>query len=351
MRTVFRLTLLTLLALTGFPATAQEATPPGLFDTDDVLHLTLTGDLRAAFRDTHGEPTYHPATLSYTNAEGDTLGLALRIKARGHFRRLYLDCDVPPLRLNFKKKKTHGTVFAGQDKLKLVTHCDDHRSRYEQYVLQEYLTYRAYNLLTDHSFRARLVRITYHDTSGKRKPVTRFGFLIEDEKALAYRLGGHALQGGLIHQEDTDRAMMTLTATFQYMIGNTDWTVPRFHNVKIILTDPHRPPVVVPYDFDFAGLLNTPYAKPDERLRLRDVRMRLYRGYCRSAEAFDETFARFLDVRDDLYALFTESPHLTPAVARSSTAYLDGFYETITNPRDVRRTFLKQCQRRPRGQM
>ena len=57
---------------------------------------------------------------------------------------------------------TEGTIFEGQDKFRVVTHCRD-RDEYEENVLEEYLAYRIYALLTEISFRVRLARITYGD--------------------------------------------------------------------------------------------------------------------------------------------------------------------------------------------
>jgi len=105
-------------------------------------------------------------------------------------------CPFPPIRLNPQKGEPRGTVFDGQDKLKLVTHCHDWDS-FEQNVLEEYLVYRIYNQLTDVSFRVQLVEITYLDTGGENDPLTRMGFLIENEDAMASRVGGRPVRGTL----------------------------------------------------------------------------------------------------------------------------------------------------------
>src|SRR5439155_1174386 len=81
----------------------------------------------------------HRATLRYVGAGGDTVSLKVDVRTRGIFR--LKECAFPPLRLDFPESRVHGTVFAGQDKLKLVTHCRNARSPYEQNVLQEYVLY------------------------------------------------------------------------------------------------------------------------------------------------------------------------------------------------------------------
>lgn len=322
-------------------AFSQEAA--GLFDSEDPLDLTLEADLKPIFKDTDEERTDQPGRLWYLDQQGDSVLLDVGLKTRGYYRRLYLDCNVPPLRLNLKKKQVKDTVFDGQDKLKLVTHCKDGSTAYQQYTLKEYLIYKIYNLLTENSFRVRLVRMTYVDTADRRDPVTKYGFLIEDEDLLAERLGGRILQGGIVHQERTDREQATRLAIFQYMVGNTDWSVPGHHNIKLVFTGPKIPPLSIPYDFDFAGLINASYAKPDPRLRIGSVRERLYRGYCRTEEEFQAAFAPFNAQKDAIYALFRGFEYLEEKAKDRALDYLDGFYETINRPKSVRREFLNTC--------
>ena len=71
----------------------------------------------------------------------------------------------------------------------MVRHCRDGDDD-EQNLLEEYLVYRSYNLLTDESFRVRLARITYADGEDDDDPVVRYAFFIEEAEAIAERLGG-----------------------------------------------------------------------------------------------------------------------------------------------------------------
>jgi hypothetical protein len=71
-------------------------------------------------------------------------------------------------------------------------------------------------------------------------------------------------------------------AIFEYIVRNTDWAVPIFHNIKLIkkldsLSSPI--PFVVPYDFDDAGAVNTSYAIPFEELPNKHVTERYYLGF------------------------------------------------------------------------
>ena len=153
-----------------------------LFARDSALHFTLTANLRALLKDRGDAPITHPALLTYAHHRQQPLTLPLMLKVRGNFRRSKANCTFPPLLMDFPKKKMGQTVFARQNKLKLVTHC-----QVDEWVVREYLVYKLYNLLTDLSFRAQLARVTYADSLGKRAPETHWAFLLEDETDVAKR--------------------------------------------------------------------------------------------------------------------------------------------------------------------
>lgn len=314
-----------------------------LFAADDPVELTIAMDVDAVLSDREEDADDRPATLHAKSDAGESAH-GIKVRTRGFYRLKYLDCDVPPIRLNFKKDEVEGTLFQGQDKLKLVTHCQNGSDRYQQYVFQEYHIYRAYNVLTDASFRTRLVHITYVDSRGRRDPIEGYGFLIEDEDLLAERLGGSIVDDGVtIYPRAAQQEALSLMAVFQYMIGNTDWTVSTHHNVKLIFVDSTRTFLAVPYDFDWSGLINTPYATPLEGLDIRSVRERRFMGLCREEEDFDAIFQRFLAVEDRIMNVFGRSKYLESNSAKRSTDYLEDFFETIRSPRGVRREFVRAC--------
>ena len=92
--------------------------------------------------------------------------LPINLQLRGITRRTSEICDFAPLRVDFTAAPPATSVFAGQRRLKLVTHCRNSAS-FQQYVLLEYAAYRLYNLLTPRSFRVRLANITYQGDDGR----------------------------------------------------------------------------------------------------------------------------------------------------------------------------------------
>jgi hypothetical protein len=326
----------------------QDAAAP-LFESHEVLSLTLEAPLSDVIMERSQESSEYPGVLSYENASGERVALDIEVKTRGKKRLDRNTCDFPPLRLDVEQDKVANTLFANQDKLKLVTHCKG-RQAYEQYVLLEYLAYRVYNLLTDFSFKVRPAQITYVDTKEPADSLTKYAFLIENEDRMAARLGWEVLQFPQLHPDYMEEVELSLLEVFQFMIGNTDWDAffPEpdkdecCHNTVAI----GSMAVVysVPYDFDYAGIIATPYAVPSERLPIRTVRERLYRGVCRSDEELTRTLAVFNQQKEAIYALYLNEPLLEDSYRERAIEYLDDFYEIIDDPGKVRRDIISKCR-------
>lgn len=322
-------------------ATAQAPAAP-LFASHEPLTIRLEADFDE-IRGDRDQDSEERDGRAWIEAGGlPAAGIGVEIRTRGLFRLQRSTCSFPPLRLDFPRSQLAGTVLEGQDKLKLVTHCRD-GDRYEQNVLEEYLIYRLYNLLTDLCFRVRLARITYVDVNEPEDAIERWGFLIEDEDALADRLGGELLDSGSVHPTQVRGRVAGPIAVFQYMIGNTDWSMYEVHNVKVIQTADGVVPV--PYDFDWAGLVNARYARPAPQLGTRSVRQRVYRGLCRPDVDFAGIFERLNDLRPDLVALVETQVGLSEDGKKDFVEYLDDFYETINDPDKADRDIIGACRR------
>lgn len=344
--------------LAGPAAQAQDtlvATPPSptpLFASHDVLELTLHAPFQKVFRDRSQDPEEFPARLSYTSAAGEEVAIDLDINTRGKFRLQKRTCNFPPIRLDLPKDSVGGTVFAGQNTLKLVTHCQSGRDQYEQYVLQEYLIYRMYNLFTDRSFRVRLARLTYIDTEEEDDPLTKYGFLIEDKDDMAARHGWEVLEIPAVPADFFDPTPLAVVELFMYLIGNTDFSAFRAppgepeccHNTKVVGTMA-GPVYSVPYDFDMSGLIDTRYSEVAENLPIRSVRQRLYRGICRPREVLMEGIQQFVEHREAVYALWKGQEGLDPKVLEETIEYLDEFYEVIEDEGKIEREIEDDCRR------
>ncbi len=194
--------------------------------------------------------------------------------------------NFPPLALNFKKNEVKNTLFDNQDKLKLVTPCD-----YDRYVIDEYLIYKMYNLVTERSFNVRLVNILYFDTGKGKKLFEKYSFFIEHDDQVAERNNSFEVDKNLTPYS-LERKIFRNMAVFQYMAGNKDWYVTSKRNIVIMQpNDSTQPPYAIPYDFDFSAFIDADYTKPrdvpDEYLATR----RVYKGLCYTDAEYNEVFA------------------------------------------------------------
>lgn len=313
---------------------------PALFSSGEVIEFTIETDYGALRGDRTRGSDYRPAILRMTDDEGAARVIDIRVRTRGNFR--LANCRFPPMRVDFPRTRMGGTIFDGQNGIKLVSHCRD-RDDDEQNVIEEYLVYRTFNLLTDESFRVRLARVTYADGEDDDDPVVRYAFFIEEAESMAERLGAIYLELRQASPRSFGAEEAVRVAVFQYMVGNTDWSMVSFHNTEV-LQNSEGVYVPVPYDFDWTGFVSARYARPDERLRIRSVRQRIYRGFCRPNFDFSTVYAQFVAVRVDLEALYTGQEGLEEDNGRDAVEYLDEFYEDIETPGTARNRLKRDCR-------
>ena len=336
-------------ALALSAAYGQEAGGPDrLFLDDHVLDVQIVAPIESLVKERSTED-YVAGKLSYSDDGGDLVELDIGVRTRGRFRRKPETCQFPPLRLNFKKSQVKGTLFAKQNKLKLVTHCKTGSYVLEQAVLSEYLAYRILNVLTDKSFNARLARVRYSDTlSGET--FEGLGILIEHKNRLGKRLGRPPVSIEKTSVSSLDPDHLNLTSVFQYLIGNTDFSpiagapgTECCHNYTLF-GEEAGPYYSIPYDFDMSGLVSAPYANPNPKLRLDSVRERLYRGRCVNNELLPNTFEQFHAARESIEELIRSQPELSRRTRDDALRYVKGFYKTISKPKSVERHFIRKCE-------
>jgi hypothetical protein len=258
-------------------------------------------------------------------------------------------CDAPPARLNFVKSKTKNTVFAGQDKLKLVTHCHDSDPA-QANILQEYSAYKMFSVISDVGYKVRLVQINYSDTEKRleRASIVRYGILIESASELADRVGGKRVEVPGVSLGSLDKQQAAEVFVFHYMIGNTDWSLVAAdgsdeccHNSHLFDIDSQR--FVVPYDFDLSGLVNAQYARPDPSLGIRRVTTRRYRGYCIPPEAIKDAISAFVERRDDILGVVRQVPSLVENDVKAMEEYLDDFFDQANDVDKLAKSFERRC--------
>lgn len=340
----FTLTIALLISAAGIQAQVTGAGElPVLFRSDEILALKLSADFRAVIS-VKDDSTYFPAKISWNDPDGIVREIDLRIRTRGNTRRQSSICPFPPLRLNFNRKETGGTPFEGQNVIKLVTHCDKAKA-VEQNTVLEYLIYKAFNALTDSSLRVRPALISYVQTGGGRESTGKFAFFIEREKLLADRLNGVEVKSGKIHPTLMDPYQVCLVDLFQYMIGNTDYSIHGQHNIMVVSDSVRqRPAIPVPYDFDWSGLISAHYAVPHPAVNTQHVSERVYRGFRQDPAVVYQAIGRFNEKKQEIYRLFETYPRLHDRERKRVIKYLDEFYRIINNERLVKTEILDRAR-------
>jgi hypothetical protein len=366
------------LALFGnCPAWAE--TP--LFDSQDVLDITLPLDFKSLCRPRESEDCdYIATTLEYQVPEDSSeaptdetvtitpleeMGsmqssgaLPVEVIVRGGWRALPENCSVPPLFVRFDENSSATTPFEGQTMLPLTTHCGrgmslDAASRklsnadWEQYLLREFLAYRLYNTITDLSLRVRLVRIHYPNPDKPRRSIENYAFFTEHFDSLAERSGMTRPGRGAFDPERLDAMASGMLALFQFMIGNTDFSLARERN--LILLDQSGRQLPVPYDFDMSGLVNTHYAGPAPGVPIKNVRERYFLGYCQPGTDWETLYDRFQKREQAILKLTRTVPGMHRRSIKSTLRFLEKFFDLLNDPGARQRQISGQCLEWPPG--
>ena len=335
-----------ILLMSSGEAYANELAPAQpLFDSDETLHLEIQLPFRQLEKNRKGIPEYFSGQLTYFDAEGQAETVDIDLRSRGKMRRSAKTCAFPPIKIRLNNSARTG-LFENQKTLKLVTHCQN-KNINDQYVLKEYLAYRVYNLLTDYSIRARLAKVSYRE--GEKQIAQRYAIILEHWKMVAARTGTSSVKTeGTIDIEKLANFETSLMGLFEYMIGNDDWSALKpaadgecCHNVRHVLTtdDTIMP---LPYDFDFSGLADTPYAV--SRLGTDNVRKRRYLGLCKSQVELPNAIIHMQNRREEIEAEVHQLDALSSREHNRTLKYFSRFYEVLDDPKKLEKRVLSRCR-------
>lgn len=288
--------------------------------TPEITRFTLTFDIDG-LSDMKRSDEYFPATFSHNGEKWDA-----EIKVRGRYRRRV--CDFPPLKLKLNKDMLEAAGLQRHNKFKLVTHCSDNFDN-DDNVLREHMAYELYNLMTGEGYRTQLVEVTYrHAYTGES--VKRYGILIEDTDEMAQANGGEECDDCFnIDADRYEEGTREQVAMFQYMIGNSDYGIRTPRNTKHVQQQAGGAFKVVPYDFDFSGLVNAEYAIPNPNYQQESITDRVFVWEYNQAPQLDATIQQFLAKEDAAISLVENFPNLTKRSKREITKYLGEFFDSL----------------------
>lgn len=335
---LFYIALPLLSALFSAPAQSAEPDDP-LFASTETLPVTLIAPFDEIDDERDKEQEYE-GKLLLADESGNEFELDARFEVRGNWRLNPRNCSYSQLWVDLRRGQLPGTLFENQNRLKLVVQCR-RQDRYLGFLENEMAAYRIFSMLSDYHFEIRPLSVTYQDSeSGESR--THSAFFIEHQNRLSDRYGMEEVDANSISSSDLDQRQGALVSLFMYMIGNTDFSLIQgppddecCHNAKL-LRDESGSYFPIPYDFDASGLVDASYApEPNPGFRLRNNRDRLYRGFCVDPQIMSEAIARFQAHQSEILALFAE---------RSDVRFLEGFFDTLANERNLQRRILDECR-------
>ena len=327
-----------LLCAWGLALTSTTCLAGDLFDSDQILDISLSGPLDTVIDHKKDEEAF-PFILELDGSEHP-----VKVNVRGNSRKRV--CKFPPLRLVFDGSASTESVFYGQDKLKLVTHCNK-SDKAQDNVLKEYAAYKFFTMLSGAAYRVRLLRINYIDTDNKRS-TAKLAFAIEPTGQLAARVGAEPVNVAGVSRTRLNDQQEARVYVFQYLIANTDWSMVSAeddesccHNGRLLAMNHEL--LYIPYDFDLAGLVNASYARPDPTLNISRVTQRLYRGFCLDGDVLAEAIQQVNAQQAEINGLLENLPFSSDRARKKARKFIEKYFEDAGKEAEMLKKFEKHC--------
>ncbi|HUR31024.1 MAG TPA: hypothetical protein VMZ69_06300 [Saprospiraceae bacterium] len=199
----------------------------------------------------------------------------MSINLRGKFRRM--KCAMPPLMLNFKKSTLKQLNLRAVDEMKLVTHCLKGPEG-PQNLEEERLLYQVYETLTPMSYRTIWVNVNYCNMADSTECISNVAFLLEPDKVLSSRLGVTEKKVYNVTEDSLHYDSYSLAASYNYLIGNRDWSIISSRNAKLFYNPGMGKYIVIPYDFDYANVVAASYRRETLPKTMEHPFDRIYQG-------------------------------------------------------------------------
>ncbi len=336
------LLLIQYLPVSAQPLESRVSGQDDSFTLENPFELNLEFDVKSFIKNKDTEE-YVDARISYYLPDSTFMEKTVLIKPRGNFR--LNKCYLPPIKIKFNDTDYGIEAFNSMGSTKMVSLCKQ-AGNFEQYLIKEYLIYKAYEYISEYSLDTYLLKVNFIDSEDKKKPFSSYSFLIEDIDDLASRKNAIKIDNQGLLPVHMERSVMNPLGVFQFMIGNTDWHVPNLHNIKLLkINDVDWPkPIPVPYDFDYAGIVNANYAIPHESLPISSITERYYMGNCMSDEEFEEVRKVFLENKENILNLFGNCELLQSFNSNSSVRYLEDFFEILSNDNLADKWIFDKCK-------
>lgn len=314
-----------------------------MFVNESVLEIDIYIDMQGLTEDIGEEREYHNGLLVYTDAADKKYKFDIKLRTRGNFRRKPDVCPFPPIKVNFEKDQIENSIFEGADKIKLVTHCNSNDRNAEDYLFSEYLAYKIFNQINNISHRVRLARIRYHDILEVYPDITRYAFFVEKDEQLAERTEMHCLDDiEKLSYKQLNMDYYQLFSVFQFLIGNTDWSVLLPKNITVLNKEDTSQVIVVPYDFDLSYLVKPSYITKNPGIN-PERNMAKIKSYCQSLDEFSSVIQFIAEKRNSILKLVQDFDLLDRRQKRHVLEVLKAQFDKLEDPESLDGYFEEIC--------
>ena len=127
------------------------------FSVDHPFEMNLIFDIKSFIKNKDDEE-YMDAKITYYLPDSTLMEKAVSIRSRGNFRKD--KCYLPPIKIDFTDTDYGIEAFDYMGKIKMVSLCKQ-AGMFEQYLIKEYLAYKAYELISDFSLKTYLLKVNF----------------------------------------------------------------------------------------------------------------------------------------------------------------------------------------------
>ena len=203
-----------------------------------------------------------------------------------------------------------------------------------------------YAMIAPVSFRVRWAEVTLIEEAGARiEPA----FLIERKKRMAKRSGLETVDLQRIDYAELDLDAAALLSLFNYIVGNPDFSLVSAmagsccHNSKLLL-DKNGKYLLVLYDFDSSGVIDARYAAPNTSLKIKDVTVRIYRGYCVHNPNLVRAKGIMNAAQEKYTSLVSNDSVLTDRYKKKMNKYLARSFKWVNRDADYQSKIINKCR-------
>lgn len=245
-------------------------------------------------------------------------------------------CKMPPVKLNVKKKELQAQGFSkGLDKSKIVFQCNTSKNM-AQSIKMEKLLYDLYSVVSPYGRRSKMIKV---NIDGEKKIFD--AFLLEDDDDFEVRTGTQVLKNKTIATTALNREEYVKMCMFQFMISNADWSARKGHNTDLYRRVEDNSLIVVPYDFDYSGIINNPYAVAPENLPISKVTERYFMDKSISMLDMERCIEHFLEKESTMFEKIEDASYLSDNSKKRLTKFIGDFYKIIRNEKKVKKLVSK----------